>query len=42
MKKLWKTFNHLVNSAGFGWDKETETVTAEESVWDDYLKVSSS
>jgi len=42
MKKLWKTFNHLVNSSGFGWDEETETVTAEESVWDDYLKVSSS
>ena len=39
MKSKTNTFHKLINTTGFGWNPETNTVTAEESVWDTYLKV---
>lgn len=36
-------YNHikiLMGLSGFGWDDITKRVTAEDQVWDDYLKVS--
>ena len=40
MKKKWRMFTHLLNSSGFGWNEESQVVTAAEGVWNDYLKVS--
>ncbi|KAF6170936.1 hypothetical protein GIB67_014753 [Kingdonia uniflora] len=44
-KTLWKTLkaNHLlikkvVESSGFGWNKETQLVTAEEMVWKEFIE----
>jgi len=39
LKKIYKIIGDLVDQSGFGWDEETFTVTAEDSVWDDYLAV---
>ncbi|RPA97213.1 hypothetical protein L873DRAFT_1139349 [Choiromyces venosus 120613-1] len=33
----WKTFTHLLNSSGFGWNDENRVVTASDNVWNDYL-----
>ncbi|RPA92477.1 hypothetical protein L873DRAFT_1794237 [Choiromyces venosus 120613-1] len=37
MKQKWKTFIHLLNSSGFGWNDETGVITTSDSVWNDYL-----
>ena len=34
-----RIFSELIQQTGFGWDAETNTVTAEDAVWDAYLAV---
>ncbi|KAM7522889.1 hypothetical protein LguiA_012791 [Lonicera macranthoides] len=38
MKAKTNAFHKLINSTGFGWSSETNTVTADENVWSTYLK----
>ncbi|KAM7515314.1 hypothetical protein LguiA_004897 [Lonicera macranthoides] len=38
MKAKTNAFHKLINTTGFGWNPETNTVTAEENVWTTYLK----
>ncbi|KAM7485712.1 hypothetical protein LguiA_001721 [Lonicera macranthoides] len=38
MKAKTTAFHKLINSTGFGWSSETNTVTANENVWSIYLK----
>ena len=40
-KSLWKEWCALEDNSGFGWDEPTQLFTAEDSVWKEYLKVSS-
>jgi hypothetical protein len=42
-KSLWKEWCALEDNSGFGWDEPTQlsTAAAEDSVWKEYLKVSS-
>jgi hypothetical protein len=39
LKNVYKIIGDLQDQSGFGWDEETSTVTAEDSVWDAYLAV---
>lgn len=42
MKRLWQAVHDMVygaNASGFGWDPDTKLITADTTVWDDYLKV---
>ncbi|KAL6541518.1 hypothetical protein OROGR_011004 [Orobanche gracilis] len=39
LRALYREFSALVNHTGFGWDPETNTVTASEEVWKDYIRV---
>jgi hypothetical protein len=43
--KTWKTHfsivYDMVHTSGFGWDEEKTCVVAEDSVWDEYVKVHS-
>ncbi|KAM7472820.1 hypothetical protein LguiA_011003 [Lonicera macranthoides] len=38
MKAKTNVLYKLINSTGFGWSSETNTVTADENVWSTYLK----
>ncbi|KAM7470696.1 hypothetical protein LguiA_008879 [Lonicera macranthoides] len=38
MKAKTNAFHKLINSTGFGWSSETNTITADENVWSTYLK----
>ncbi|KAI9107694.1 hypothetical protein K1719_021357 [Acacia pycnantha] len=41
LKRLWQTAYDIIygpNTSGFGWDPETKLVTADDDVWDEYLK----
>jgi hypothetical protein len=40
-KSMWKEWCALEDNSGFGWDEPTQLFTAEDSVWKEYLKVSS-
>ncbi|KAM7478251.1 hypothetical protein LguiA_026464 [Lonicera macranthoides] len=40
MKAKTNAFHKLINTMGFGWCSETNTVAAEENVWATYLKLS--
>ena len=35
----YRVFSKLIQQTGFGWDAETNTVTAEDTIWDAYLAV---
>ncbi|KAI9119967.1 hypothetical protein K1719_008936 [Acacia pycnantha] len=42
LKRLWQTAYDIIygpNTSGFGWDLETKLVTADDDVWEEYLKV---
>jgi hypothetical protein len=39
LKDDFKIVRKLRQQSGFGWDDELKMVTAEDSVWDAYLKV---
>ncbi|KAI9108614.1 hypothetical protein K1719_020498 [Acacia pycnantha] len=41
LKRLWQTAYDIIygpNTSGFGWDPETKLVTADDDVWEEYLK----
>ncbi|KAI9115415.1 hypothetical protein K1719_013734 [Acacia pycnantha] len=41
LKRLWQTTYDIIygpNTSGFGWDPETKLVTADDDVWEEYLK----
>ncbi|KAI9077191.1 hypothetical protein K1719_040849 [Acacia pycnantha] len=45
LKRLWQTAYDIIygpNTSGFGWDPETKLVTADDDVWEKYLKLSDS
>ncbi|RWR93202.1 Myb/SANT-like domain-containing protein [Cinnamomum micranthum f. kanehirae] len=37
-KKWYSAMKAMLNLSGFGWDEERKKVTAEDAVWDDYIK----
>jgi len=39
LKSHTKIFQGLTEATGFGWDTDTNTVTAEDEVWEAYIKV---
>lgn len=39
LRALYREFSALLNHTGFGWNPETNTVTASEEVWKDYIRV---
>ena len=39
LRALYREFYLLVQHTGFGWNAETNTVTASEEVWQNYLRV---
>ena len=39
LKSATKIFQGLTEATGFGWDTETNTMTADDEVWDTYIKV---
>ena len=40
LRRSTREFKALIETTGFGWDSETNTVTAEKEVWDSYVAVS--
>ncbi|KAI9084358.1 hypothetical protein K1719_033700 [Acacia pycnantha] len=41
LKRLWQTTYDIIygpNTSGFGWDSKTKLVTADDDVWEEYLK----
>jgi len=38
--KKWRTWKALMDNSGFGFDEETQLITAPEDVWDRYIQVS--
>ncbi|KAI9122775.1 hypothetical protein K1719_005664 [Acacia pycnantha] len=41
LKRLWQTTYDIIygpNTSGFGWDPETKLVTADDNVWEEYMK----
>jgi len=39
LRAMYREFYSLKQNTGFGWNSETNTVTATEEVWKNYLKV---
>jgi len=39
LRAMYREFYSLKKNTGFGWNAETNTVTASEEVWKNYLKV---
>ncbi|KEH34602.1 Myb/SANT-like DNA-binding domain protein [Medicago truncatula] len=39
LRAMYREFYSLLQNIGFGWNAETNTVTASEEVWKNYLKV---
>lgn len=39
LRNLYKTVKNLLNQKGFSWDEKRQMVTADNEVWDDYIKV---
>jgi Myb/SANT-like DNA-binding domain len=39
-KALYKDWRFLRDQSGFGWDEETQMITAPNEVWDEIIKVS--
>ncbi|CAI8586544.1 unnamed protein product [Vicia faba] len=39
LRNMYREFYSLLQNTGFGWNPETNTVTASEEVWRNYLKV---
>ena len=38
--KKWRTWKTLIDNSGFGFDEETQLITAPDDVWDRYIQVS--
>jgi len=38
LKNQWKVMDALKNQSGFGWDEASQSVTADDEVWDAYLQ----
>jgi len=38
--KKWRTWKALMDNSGFGFDEETQLITAPDDVWDRYIEVS--
>ncbi|KAI9121272.1 hypothetical protein K1719_008305 [Acacia pycnantha] len=44
LKRLWQTTYDIIygpSTSGFGWDPETKLITADDDIWDEYLKAHS-
>lgn len=39
LRAMYREFYSLLQNTGFGWNAETNTVTASEEVWRNYIKV---
>lgn len=39
LRAMHREFSLLLQHTGFGWDAETNTVTASEEVWQNYIRV---
>ncbi|OVA10593.1 Myb/SANT-like domain [Macleaya cordata] len=38
-KEMWKVWHKLISNTGSGWDLVTQTITAGNDWWDDYIKM---
>ncbi|OVA05685.1 Myb/SANT-like domain [Macleaya cordata] len=38
-KEMWKVWHKLISNTGSGWDPVTQTITAGNDWWDDYIKM---
>ncbi|POO00740.1 Myb/SANT-like domain containing protein, partial [Trema orientale] len=39
LRTKYREFTELLKQTGFGWDRETNTVTATEEIWQNYIRV---
>ncbi|GMP87546.1 hypothetical protein CsSME_00039875 [Camellia sinensis var. sinensis] len=39
LRNLYKAVKNLIDQKGFNWDETRQMVTADNKVWDDYMKV---